>query len=89
MRGGEGFHYAMQKVDGRIVGGIMAMEGMPPAWGAYFAVEDTDATIATAEELGGSTIRPAADTDFGRMALLADPDGAVFAVIKLASDATG
>ena len=58
--------------------------GCPPAWGVYFAVEDTDATIAKAEKLGGSTLRPAADTDFGRMAILADPDGAVFAVIALA-----
>ena len=87
--GGEGFHYAMQKVDGRVVGGIMAMEGMPPAWGTYFAVEDTDATVARAEELGGSVVRPAGDTGFGRIALLADPEGAVFAVIKLSSDATG
>ncbi len=89
LEGGEGFDYAMQKVDGRVVGGIMAMEGMPPAWGVYFAVEDTDATIAKAEELGGSTLRPAADTDFGRLAMLADPDGAVFAVIKLASATEG
>jgi predicted enzyme related to lactoylglutathione lyase len=87
--GGEGFHYTMQKVDGRVVGGIMAMEGMPPAWGTYFAVEDTDATVAKAEELGGSTVRPAGDTDFGRIALLTDPEGAAFAVIKLSSDATG
>ena len=84
LQGGEDFAYAMQKVDGRVVGGIMAMEGMPAAWGVYFAVEDTDATIAKAEELDGSTLRPAADTDFGRMAILADPDGAAFAVIALA-----
>ncbi len=84
LEGGEGFDYAMQKVDGRVVGGIMAMEGMPPAWGVYFAVEDTDEAIAKAEKLGGSTLRAAADTDFGRMAMLADPDGAVFAVIRLA-----
>jgi predicted enzyme related to lactoylglutathione lyase len=61
------------------------MEGMPPAWGVSFAVEDTDVTIAKAEQLGGSIIRPAADTGFGRMALLADPDGAGFAVIKPAT----
>ncbi len=85
LEGGEVFDYAMQKVAGRVVGGIMAMEGVPPAWGVYFAVEDTDATIAQAEQLGGSTLRAAADTDFGRMAMLADPDGAAFAVIRLAS----
>ncbi len=56
LEGGEGFDYAMQKVDGRVVGGIMAMEGMPAAWGVYFAVEDTDATIVKAGELGGSTL---------------------------------
>ena len=85
LEGGEVFDYAMQKVAGRVVGGIMAMEGVPPAWGVYFAVEDTDATIAQAEQLGGSTVRAAADTDFGRMAMLTDPDGAAFAVIRLAS----
>lgn len=87
LEGGEGFDYAMQKVDGRIVGGIMAMEGMPASWGVYFAVADTDETIAKAGDLGGSTLRQAADTDFGRVATLADPDGAVFAVITLASEA--
>ena len=33
----------------------------PPYWLVYFAVEDADATVASAEELGGSVMAPAFD----------------------------
>ena len=48
------------------------MEGMPPMWGVYFAVADTDATV----------MQEATDIPPGRFAVLADPQGAVFLVIK-------
>jgi len=79
-----GFLYRMQLVGDMPVGGIFQVDGMPPGWAAYFAVEDADATAARAEELGAAVLRPPADTPYGRMAVLADPGGAGFAVIRLA-----
>ncbi|MGW7047602.1 VOC family protein [Streptomyces avermitilis] len=54
-------------------------------WLPYFEVEDTDATVAKARELGGKVRMPPTDLEgVGRMARLADPYGARFAVIKSA-----
>jgi predicted enzyme related to lactoylglutathione lyase len=79
------FLYRMQVVGDRPVGGIYQVDEMSPGWAAYFAVEDAEATVARAEELGGVTLRPPADTRYGRMAVLEDPAGAGFAVIRLAA----
>lgn len=52
-------------------------------WLPYFEVADTDAAVAKARELGGKLRLPATDVpDVGRIAKLADPYGARFAVIK-------
>ena len=56
-------------------------EGAQAQWGVYFAVGDADATVAKAVELGGSLVRAAEDTPYGRLAALADPTGAVFKVV--------
>ncbi|MFF5476274.1 VOC family protein [Streptomyces sp. NPDC012935] len=57
----------------------------PPYWLPYFEVTDTDATVAKAQELGGTVRMPATDLpDVGRIAKLTDPYGARFAVIKSA-----
>lgn len=62
-----------------------AMEGMPPHWAPYFAVEDTDAFVRRSEELGGTTVMAPDDIPgIGRFALLRDPQGATFYVIRLA-----
>jgi hypothetical protein len=54
----------------------------PPHWLAYFFVSDCDETAAKGKELGGKTLlAPMAIEKVGRMAILADPQGAVFAVI--------
>ncbi|MGP4007132.1 VOC family protein [Streptomyces sp. 4N124] len=54
-----------------------------PYWLPYFEVEDTDAVVAKARELGGGVRMPATDAaGVGRMAKLVDPYGARFAVIK-------
>jgi hypothetical protein len=47
---------------------------------AYFAVEDTDAACAAVEEAGGKVVAAPFDSDFGRMAVVADAQGAVFMV---------
>ncbi|GHB15170.1 hydroxylase [Streptomyces viridiviolaceus] len=52
-------------------------------WLPYFGVADTDAAVASAQELGGTVHLPATDIQgAGRVARLADPYGARFAVIK-------
>jgi predicted enzyme related to lactoylglutathione lyase len=55
-------------------------------WLPYFEVTDTDAAVSKAQELGGTVRMPATDLEgVGRMAKLADPYGARFAVIKSAT----
>jgi predicted enzyme related to lactoylglutathione lyase len=83
---GDGFKYATLMVDGHEVGGIGEYpEGtpaeIPAAWGAYFAVTDTDAAMAKVTELGGHTVQPPMDTPFGRIGVVADNQGAVFSLI--------
>jgi uncharacterized protein len=57
------------------------MAGIPPHWLSYVAVEDCDATTAKAKELGGTVkMGPFDVMDHGRMAVIADPGGAVFAL---------
>ena len=58
---------------------------MPPHWPVYFQVEDCDATVARAVELGGTVRRPAANMPYGRHADVADPQGAGFSLIKPAT----
>ena len=64
----------------RDVGGH-ARHGRPPNWTSYVTVADADAAAARAKQLGGAPIEDAFDVlDLGRMAVLEDPQGAVFAV---------
>ncbi|HEX3647618.1 MAG TPA: VOC family protein, partial [Pseudonocardiaceae bacterium] len=76
-------------LDGRSIGGMAPMDASIPAevpahWRVYFAVGDTDATVAKTSELGGSVVVPPMDIPQGRFAMLTDPQGAAFNVIKLA-----
>jgi len=72
---------AIFTVDGNVTcGAHVAGPGEFPAWSVWFAVEDCDASSARAAELGGSVIMPPNDMDFGRGAVLADPQGAVFGI---------
>jgi predicted enzyme related to lactoylglutathione lyase len=63
------------------LGGLMGdPEGTPSHWLVYFGVPDADAAVATVERLGGTVLRPAEDSPFGRMGVVADPFGAPFAI---------
>ncbi|HEY6290553.1 MAG TPA: VOC family protein [Terriglobia bacterium] len=56
---------------------------VPSHWQVYFAVSDCDATAAQAKDLGAQFfVPPTTFEDVGRMAVLADPQGAVFAIFK-------
>jgi hypothetical protein len=56
-------------------------DGVPPHWGVYFGVADADAAVTKIVDLGGSVERPAADTEYGRVAAVADPCGARFSIV--------
>jgi predicted enzyme related to lactoylglutathione lyase len=62
------------------------MPGTPNHWHVYFAIADADATAARATELGGSVLVPPFDTPVGRIAVLRDPQGAVFSVLQPAGE---
>src|SRR5436190_529780 len=56
-------------------------QGIPPHWMLYIAVDNADKTGTQAAEVGGKLCAPAFDVvDVGRMAVISDPTGAVFAV---------
>jgi len=50
----------------------------------YFTVNNTDDTVKRAQEMGGKAMSPPVDIPQGRFAVIADPQGAAFAVIQLA-----
>jgi uncharacterized protein len=80
--------YTEWKLGGRSIGGMMAKPptmpaNVPPFWGVYFAVADTDASLLKAQELGASVLMPAADIEPGRFAVLSDPGGAMFSILAL------
>jgi len=55
----------------------------PPHWLAYFLVSDCDGSVAKAQQLGAALCMPPTNIEgAGRMAILADPQGAVFAVFQ-------
>ena len=67
------------------VAGLMNLpdDSIPPHWQPYVAVEDPDATTAKAVELGGSALMEPMDVPkVGRIAVLRDPQGATFGIIK-------
>lgn len=77
------FRYTVAKNGEEQLAGIMEntadiTEGSPAFWTVYFAVADTDATLAKVVELGGSVVQAAQDTPYGRLAVAADPTGIPF-----------
>lgn len=75
-------------INGTAHGGMMSMEGedwgeLPSHWATYVAVDNADETLAKITANGGSIHVPAFDAPgVGRMAIVADPSGAAFAIIQ-------
>jgi predicted enzyme related to lactoylglutathione lyase len=65
----------------------MSSSGLPPHWTMDFWVADVGATADEAAELRGKVIVPLFDYSVGKQAVLADPQGAVFIVSKVAAKA--
>lgn len=75
------------RVDGDPVAGVHGMgDELPrdqgPHWKTYFAVEDTDATVRLAVELGGGVLVEPHDAPYGRRAALTGPEGEEFSVVR-------
>jgi uncharacterized protein len=84
--GGDGMKYSTLEVDGKMVGGIGEIGSDQPAktpasWSTYFAVADTDAAVSKVTALGGAVLAPPWDSPYGRMAVVADDQGAVFSLM--------
>lgn len=80
--------YTEWQVDGNSIGGMLAIpperRDTPPHWMIYASIDDCDATLAKAPDLGATIIIPAQDVpNVGRFGVIADPTGGVIAVIKL------
>jgi predicted enzyme related to lactoylglutathione lyase len=83
------FDYTVWHIGGQQVCGRLQMtaewEGVPPHWMPYFAVDgDCDKAAERVTELGGRVQVEPFDSPYGRMAVVADPDGANFTIIHLA-----
>jgi uncharacterized protein len=73
------------------MGGLMKLPedatsmGAPPSWLPYLGTQDAAGTIAHAQRLGGRVLKDVQDMpDVGKFAVLADPQGATFAVLQSA-----
>jgi uncharacterized protein len=79
-----GTYYVLERGD-KQAGGVIKkpMKEAPTAWLHYVAVDSVDASTKKAEGLGAKVILPATDIpNIGRFSILADPQGATFALFK-------
>jgi predicted enzyme related to lactoylglutathione lyase len=87
MPAGEGVFYSMMRVGGKDVAAISPQPqpqrdaGAPPVWNSYVSVENADAIVERAKELGGTAHAAAFDVfEAGRTAVIQDPQGAYFLI---------
>ena len=67
----------------------MRQQGARPVWLGYIGVDDVDHTLASIVTAGGSVQMPAADIPHvGRIAMVTDPQGAPFYIMRGISDQT-
>jgi len=79
--------YWQLRVGERTVGGATRLDNDPPGtapyWLTYFGVDDVDSTVDALTKRGGTVLAPPFDMVAGRMTVVADPQGATFAMIDL------
>jgi uncharacterized protein len=71
---------------GRLNGSMREERSIQPAWLPQLAVEDADDAARQAEQLGGRRLLPTTTFRAGRAAVIADPQGAAFAVFAGETD---
>ena len=84
---GPGSYYHMPQLGGLVAAAIYKMgdeekaQNVPPHWKTYFTVTSTDEAVERAKQAGGSVVAGPFDVfTAGRMALLQDRQGAMFAI---------
>ena len=82
------FRYSTANFDGEALVGVMdgthdLADGVPSNWFFFLGADDVDKTVALVVDNGGSVIRDAEDTPYGRLAAVADPTGAGFNLSSL------
>ncbi|MEG3629987.1 VOC family protein [Streptomyces poriticola] len=82
-----GSDYVTLNVGGRPVAGIHGSgntlaRDRGPHWLTYFETADTDEAVHRLTDLGGHVLTPARETAHGRVAMVADPEGARFALLQ-------
>ena len=79
--------YTEFQVDGESIAGAletppMVPKNVPSYWAVYFNVDDVDAAFKKSLQLGGRELVAPQDFPGGRFALVADPEGASFGLLK-------
>jgi len=79
--------YTILRLRGRDIGGLYQLDearkarGVVPHWLTYVAVASADESAEKARSMGATVLQPPFDAqEFGRMAVVQDPQGAVFAI---------
>jgi predicted enzyme related to lactoylglutathione lyase len=86
--GGDQDYRMIGRSDGGFAGGVLKLtdemqgHGAKPIWLGYIGADNVDATVAQIEAQSGKTLMPAFDIPQGRIAMVADPQGAPFYVMK-------
>lgn len=85
-------YWTLHKNGGEPKCGVMHMDDkfpkeIPNHWAVYFAVADTEASVELIKKNGGKLHHGPFDTPYGRIAIVSDPYGAVFSIIKLTQHA--
>jgi len=81
-----GFTYTMFKNGNEEIGGMYQIpseqaQNMPPNWMSYVFVDDLSATVEKAKSLNAKVLKDITQVgDFGSMAVIQDPTGAVIAL---------
>lgn len=65
------------------------LQGRPSAWTTFFRVSDAGAAVREAAARGGTLLEAPVPSPFGRIATLADPQGAVFLVADQVGEVGG
>jgi predicted enzyme related to lactoylglutathione lyase len=81
------YDYVTLHLQGRPVASLHGVGNALPRdrgshWMTYFEVEDTDDAARKVAELGGHVLYPPREASSGRLATVADPEGAVFTIVR-------
>jgi hypothetical protein len=83
-----GGYRMINRADGKFAGGVLPLtgdmqeHGVQPNWLGYIHVPDVDEATASIERAGGKTLMTRDVPNVGRIAMVADPQGAPFYIMK-------